>query len=65
VQASSGTTLYVLNPDEYKETITLLRTFVPIDTIVTGSSSLYVDMTLSLGDSYIDYLIATKNNKNP
>jgi LCP family protein required for cell wall assembly len=65
VEASSGTTLYVLNPEEYKETIALLQTFVPIDTIITGSSSLYVDMTLSLGDRYLDHLIAAKNNKNP
>jgi hypothetical protein len=65
VETATGTTLYVINPEEYKETIRLLQTIVPIDTIMTGSSPLYIDMTLSLGNSYIDMLKKKEPKKNP
>lgn len=62
IEISTWTVLYVLDPHEYQSTIKALQSIIPIDTIITGSSAQYLDMTLVLWNTYIDYL-STKQSQ--
>ena len=56
-QMQQQTVLYVLDPTRYEATIAYLQSLFPIDEIITTSDPEYLDMTLVLGNSYLDHLV--------
>ncbi len=56
-QIQQQTVLYVLDPTRYEATIAYLQSLFPIDEIITTSDPEYLDMTLVLGNSYLDHLV--------
>jgi hypothetical protein len=61
-QTSTGTNIYVLGTGEYQETVKMLKTFLPINEIITTPDPLLlqtntgVDLLLVLGNTYVDQL---------
>ncbi len=67
-QTLSGTTVYILGTWEYKNTVKMLKNFIPIDEVVTTPDPLLVqqytgvDMLLVMGNSYITQLVSNPFN---